>query len=245
MKNLRFLFLLTVFFSAIFFTGCNKDDDNSPEPQPEQNTTEYKAKTVKIPDAMAQSDDYGAQMTTAYLDMMNGMADYGDMLTPPGKSTKIHFKDGGTDTYTWDVNEDQDHYTITLKVREENDKTYWEMYINGTFDGLQLNNFLFIQAEEENDGSASTFVVYDPETGNKYMSIDWSTGNDGSVDMTFEVFEEMVLNAHVNADGSGSVEMKQWYMNVYITAFKAQWDATGHGQWWQYSNGAEIDSGSW
>jgi hypothetical protein len=245
MKSLKFFLMFATIFSFILFSGCSKDDNNQPQPQPEQNTKEYKAKKITIPDAMAQSDDYGAQMATAYINMVNGMATYGDMLNPPGKSCVTNFKDGGTETYTWDVSDDTGNYTITLKIWSAEGTTYWEMYITGKFEEYQMNNFKFIEATQSEDGSKSTFVVYDPETGNKYMSITWTTSSDGTLDLIFEVYNETFLHIQINADGSGSLELKEWQMNDYVTTFKIQWDASGHGQWWQYDNGEVSDSGSW
>jgi hypothetical protein len=241
MKNAKLLILFTAMLSAIFISGCKKDND---DPQPGQNAQEYHLKKVTIPDAMAQSNDPGAQMAVAYIDMVNGMASYSSMMTPPGKSSKMNYKDDG-ETYTWEVDDVSGTYTVTLKIRKTDYKTFWEMYITGTLDGHQLTNFKYIEAIQLNDGSGSTFTIYDLDTGQWYMDITWTDDGNGNFDLTFTVFEEMKLYISVSSDGSGWLEYSEWIMSAYQVTYKASWEASGHGQWWQYDNGVPTDQGTW
>ena len=239
MKKVSIFIFLSFLFSAILITGCKKDDD-----QPSQNATKYNDKTVTIPDAMSQSNDPGAQMAVAYINMINNMASYSAMMNPPGKSSMIHYKDDG-ETYTWEVDDASGKYTVTLKIWKSDYKTVWEMYVTGTLGGHQLVNFKYIDAFQLNDGTGGSLVVYDFDSGNWYMDITWTDDGNGNADLTFTVFEETKLHIAVHSDGSGSLEYSEWMMNAFWVTYKAQWKSSGHGQWWMYESGVTTDQGSW
>ena len=240
MKNFRFLMLFTAIFSFILFTGCEKDDVSDPG----GNTQEFQFKSITVPDAMSQSSDPGAQIAVAYINMINGMSSYQGMMHDPMKSAQIHFKDGG-DTYTWDVNDNSGNYTITMTISETTLKIAWDMYITGNMDGHDLVNFHYISAFQKKDESGSDFLVYDIETGNEYMDIAWNIMPDGSTVYEFEVFQETWLKVVVNADGSGSIELKEWENGTYVLTYKATWEASGHGQYWEYESGLVTNQGTW
>ena len=240
MKTLKILLLFTAIFSLILSSACKKDDNS-----PDNKARDYEVKTVQAPDAMAQSDDPGAQQATSYINMVNGMTGYGSMMTPPSKSTPVtNFKDGAGDVYIWEINEGNTHCTFTLKVSESATMYFWEMIIDGTLDGQVFNNFVYMRAEEAKDGSSSSFTVYDPETGGILMTMSWYESG-SSTHLTFEVPNSVLISMVVNADGSGSVEVKSWQNGQYVLEFRAEWDASGHGQWWEYSGGDIWDQGSW
>ncbi|MCF6170733.1 MAG: hypothetical protein L3J66_07150 [Bacteroidales bacterium] len=241
MKTLKFLALFTSIFSLVIVSSCKKDDDTDPN----KDAPNYKVKTVQVPDAMVQSSDPGAQQAASYINMVNGMAGYGSMMTPPSKRTSVtNFKDGGGDVYVWEINDGNTHCTFTLKVSESVTTYYWEMIIDGILEGQAFNNFTYLKAEEAKDGSSSSFTVYDPETGGILMTMSWY--DNGSVtNFTFEIPNEVLMAVNVNADGSGFVEVKSWQNGQYVLDFRAEWDASGHGQWWAYDGGVVIDQGSW
>lgn len=241
MKTLKFLVLLTSIFALILVTGCKKDDD--PEPV---NMPQYEVKTVEVPEVMAQSSDQGAQMTAAYISMVNSMSGYGAMMIPPSKSSVVtNLKVGGVETYTWTFEEGSDNFTITLTVEETSNKYYWKMEISGFIEGSQINNFTYMEAEEAKDGSSGKFTVYDWEEQGVMMETIWTEDGNGTFNFTFEVPNEILLSMVSYTDGSGSIEFKDWYNNQWLLEFAANWDATGHGQWWEYDEGILYAEGTW
>jgi len=242
MKTLRFLILFTTIFSLVIVSSCKKDDDTNPN----KDAPNYEVKTVQVPDAMTQSNDPGARQAASYINMVNGMAGYGGMMTPPSKSSPVtNFKDGTEDIYVWEINEGNTHCTFTLRVTETATKYFWEMIVDGTMEGQVFNNFTYLKAEETKDGSSSSFTVYDPENGGILMTMSWYESG-GATHFTFEVPDEIMMSVVVNADGSGSVEVKDWQNGQYVLEFRAEWDASGHGQWWEYDEtGAIWNQGSW
>lgn len=242
MKPTKLLILFTTIFSLIVVSGCKKDDD----PEPDNTAPQYEPKTVAIPDAMSQSQDPGAQMTVSYINMVNGMSGYSGMLVPPGKVTlATTFKDGGTETYTWEINDESGVYTVTLSVTETATMYKWEMTINGTVDGQTFVNFTYIKAEEAKDGSSSTFTLYDWDTQGIFMTLSWYENTDGSFQFTFEVPEDIIISMIAYPDGSGSIEIKEWEIGEYLLQFRAEWNSTGHGEWWEYYSGVLSDHGIW
>jgi len=59
------------------------------------------------------------------------------------------------------------------------------------------------------------------------------------------VFEEKKLHITVNNDSSGSLKYSKWDGSAFWVTYKAQWDATGHGQYREFEDGIQINEGSW
>ena len=242
MKQLNFLTITATIIFLLFSIGCKKDEETQPENQQAQ---EFNVKTATIPDAMSQSNDPGAQQSEAYINMMNSMAGYGGMLTPPNKSSQLSLKEGGTEVYTWEYNEGADNYTATLKITETGTLLKWEMIIDGILDSKQLNNFTYLMAEEYKDGSSNTFTVFDFDNpGSILMTMSWYESG-GTTYFTFEVPEDFKLTMEVHADGSGMLEAFEWTNGQYVLDFKAEWGTSGHGEYWEYNNGEIADHGEW
>ncbi len=242
MKTFRIIILFTTIFSMVFISSCKKDDDTNPN----NNAPQYQVKTITIPEAMAQSSDPGAQMAVNYLNMANNLAVYSNMMSPPKSAFVSQLKDGGAEIYTWDVNDgEKNNYSVTLKITETSEYIHWEMIIDGLFEGMQLHNFTFIMAEQYKDGSDNTFTIYDPENpGTVFMKFNWHE-SDGTFYLTIVVPGDIQVIIIVNADGSGSIEAKEWENGLYMLTYKAQWEASGHCEYWEYDNGEEINHGSW
>jgi hypothetical protein len=239
MKTFKSFFLLAIIFSLLLAAGCKKDDDSNPGGNDAPN---YEVKTVQVPDAMVQSNDPGAQQATAYINMMNGIAGYGTMMKRPSKSTHVtNLKDGGSDVYTWNIDDGNTHCTFTLTVTETVTIYKWKMVIDGIMDSQEFNNFTFIEAEEFKDGSNSKITVYDPDKGGILMKMSWYKTGD-TYHFTFEAPYQALITMEVNPDNSGIMEVSKWMNNQWVPEFKATWDASGHGNWWDYNSGA---TGSW
>ncbi len=242
MKTLKFLILFTTIFSLIIAPGCKKDDDVDPN----NNFTAYDIKTVTVPDAMAQSNDEGAQTANTFLSMANGMSGLWGMMTPPSKSTHItNLKDGGTEIYSWEINEGNTHCTITLTFIETATTYSWAVTIDGTLEGISLSNFTYIQAYSEKDEASGHMTLYNPEGSGVLMTQMWQELANGAFECITELPQSLLINVVTNEDGSGSVEVKDWINGQYVLDFRAEWDASGHGQWWEYIDGIIDEQGSW
>lgn len=241
MKTLKLLILMTGIISLVVVSSCKKDDDNNPN----NNAQQYETKTVDVPDGMAQSSDPGAQQATAYLNMVNSMATYGSMMTPPSKSTPItNLKDGGTEVYTWEVNEGMNNYTVTLTIIETLTMYNWEMSITGTIDTYTFTNFVYIRAETTKDGMNSSITLYEFDGSGIAMTMSWQDNGNGTTTFTFEVPGSIRLTVGVNADGSGWMDVYEWNGQSFYLDFRIEWNASGHGEWWEYIDGTISDSGS-
>ncbi len=244
MKTLKFLILFTTIFSLVIVSSCKKDDDV--DPNNNNDFTAYEIKTVTVPDAMAQSNDEGAQTARTFISMANSMSGYGGMMTPPSKSTPAtNLKDGGTELYTWEINDGDTHCTITMRFIETTTTYSWAVTIDGVLSGINLNNFTYIQAYSEKDETSGYMTLYDPEGSGVLMTQTWKElANDG-FEYILEMPQDLLITAIANGDGSGSVEVKEWMNGQYVLDFRAEWDASGHGQWWEYFDGIIDEQGSW
>lgn len=243
MKNLKIITLFAALILIILAAGCKKD-----EVSPDENNTlyVYEAKIIEVPDAMAQSSAAGAQETKNYILMVNSMSVYGAMLTPPEKSiSNTNTKDSGTETYSWDVNDESSNYTVTLNVTESETMVSWECIISGTMGDLIFNNFIYITAEEYKDGSSSRFTLFDFETSEINMDLSSKKQGDDIIGFTLEIPERGMILINVNNDESGSLEYKDWVNNQYLLTFASSWDASGHGEFWEYEDAVIVEHGFW
>jgi len=244
MKTLKLFILFTTIFSLVIVSSCKKDDDV--DPNNNNDFTAYEIKTVTVPDAMAQSNDEGAQTARSFIGMANSMAGYGGMMTPPSKSTFVsNFKDGGTELYTWEINDGNTQCTVTLTFIETTISYSWAVIIDGMVDGINLNNFTYIQAYSEKDETSGYMTLYDPEGSGVLMTQTWKELANGTFECSLEMPQDLLVTVVTNEDGSGSVEVKVWENGQYLLDFRAEWDASGHGQWWEYIDGIIDEYGSW
>jgi len=238
MKTLRILMI--AFLSVIIvFTGCKKDDDADPA------APEYQVKSVTIPADMQNSNNIGAQQATAYVNMANSFANVGAMMVPPAKSTLVeNLKDGTPWTYTWDIVDGDDNFSVTLTVTEDAIKYMWEFTITGIINGINVNNFVYLRGIEYKDGSYNSLEAWNPETGDLEFIWTW-TDTGGIFTMVLEFPGDFKIIAIVNPDGSGSLEYYDWANNQWVMSFRVIWTAAGTGEYWVYEDGIVVENDTW
>ncbi|MCF8403911.1 MAG: hypothetical protein K9H58_08200 [Bacteroidales bacterium] len=240
-------FYLLMLFSAtilLLISACSKDN-TEPSQEPTKDAPTFETKTVTPPDAMMESSDPGAQMAVSYISLANSFSGFAGMMTPPGGAPYKSTLEGEPWVYTWEFNEGQDVYFITLTILETTTHFEWNMLINGTLSGLVLTDFLYMDASQTLDGSSGEYTLYDPEEVGYVMKASWSTDAAGVYMLSFEIPEDVIIELVTNPNGSGEIATYEWNGNVKELTFEAIWDATGHGEWWEYFEGALSDHGTW
>lgn len=225
--------------------SCSKDDDDDQTQQQQQAAPQMEATIVELPQVMMESNDPGAQQATIYANMANSFAGFASMMVPPEKSISLKSTMGDPWVYTWEFSEGSDVYATTLTINETSTEYMWTMVINGTIGGMVLDNFMYMEASQMLDGSSGEFIMYDFEDQGAMMMVFWTTDSNGVYTVTFEVPNEMKIVMTSNPDGSGSVMMYEFYEVEYILEFQAEWDAAGHGEYWEYYEGELMDHGTW
>ncbi|MCB0807373.1 MAG: hypothetical protein KDC05_16390 [Bacteroidales bacterium] len=243
-KNLYFVWFV---LAMVIFTACSDKDD---DPQPSNNqqnseSPELQTVSVFIPDEMAQSDNPGAMQAVNYISIANSFTGFAAAITPP-KSSPV-FKSGldGPWVHSWTFDDGTDLYTVTLTITENSDGYSWDMVITGTLGGNVLENFTYMEAWQNQAGTSGSFAMYDPEGSGEMMQVSWNTSESGVYTCTFEMPQDMIIEIISNPDGSGEVTVNEWYEGAYELTFEAQWDATGHGEYWEYYEGEIVDHGTW
>jgi hypothetical protein len=232
----------------LLFTACSKNDDSTDTNPQQQNPPTYEAQIVTPPDAMIESSDPGAQEAVGYVNMANAFTGMGSVfMVPPTKSTgyKSTNDDGPPWVYSWDVTEGEDNYTITLTVDETPVIYTWKVVIDGVMEAIVYNNFTFMESIQAKDGSNGSFIMYDPGKSNIVLSAIWTKDQNGVYTTTFEMPENMKIVMVSYPDESGEISVYDWGETDWILSFRAAWDNTGHGEWWEYEDGDISDQGSW
>lgn len=246
MQKSNLLLAVVTLFLFSFMVSCSDKDDTEPQDQQTQQAPTIETQVVELPEAMTQSNDPGATQATIYVNMANAFVGWSSLMVPPEKSVALKsVMDGDPWVYTWDYSEGNDVYSITLTINETSTEYMWTMVINGTVDGMVLNDFMYMEASELLDGSSGTFVMYDWDTYGIGMMVSWSTDSNGVYTAVFEVPNEIKIETISNPDGSGSVKFYEFYETEYMLEFHAEWTAAGTGQWWEYYMGELIDEGFW
>lgn len=238
MKKLSYLMMAIAGLLLLLSTSCKKDNDTDPN---QNSTPQFELQEINVPAGLEQSSEPGALETMANIQLVKSISGFTAMMVPPGKSSGLNLKNGDPEIISWEFNQGSDNYTATLTVLETDTYIKWTMVIDGILDGKQVNNFTFLHAEEFKDGSPSTFIVYDIDNpGTIAMQITWYN-QAGTLYVTFEVPEETLITMEVHADGSGKVEVKEWYNGEYLLDYISEWDANGHGEAWDYNLGELVD----
>lgn len=246
MKIKRILSLLLSVILLTFVVSCSEKDETQPEEQQQKEAPQLTTQTVQVPETMAQSDDPGAQEATALVSIANAFSGFAGLMIPPPQKCGI-YKSTNDDpwTYTWEFNEGEDNYTVTLTIIETLTHYEWDMVINGVLDGLVLVDFIYMEATETLDGGSGSYYMYDPETQGPEMKVDWLTDSNGIYTVSFEIPEDVIIEMTSNLDGSGEVSEYDWFEGEYVISFRAVWTAAGTGEYWEYYEGELIDHGEW
>lgn len=247
MKKQRLLLLAVLSVMLLLFMGsCSKDDDadNTPSSQ-QQEAPQIETQIVELPQAMIESTDPGATQAAAYVNMANGFVGWSSMMVPPEKTNSLKSVSGDPWIYTWEYNDGADIYAVTLTILETQTQVEWTMVINGTMEGIVLNDFLYMEANELLDGSSGSFVMYDWELQGIALMTSWSTDSNGVYNVVFEIPDNFKIEMTSNPDGSGSVMMYEFFESEYILEFHAAWTADGTGEYWEYYEGELMEHGTW
>jgi hypothetical protein len=246
MKKQRLVLFTILSTMLILFLGsCSKDDDNDDQNQNQQKAPQMEVNVVEVPQAMLESTDPGAQQAVMFINMSNAFVGWSSMMIPPQKSGAYKSLKDGPWVYTWDFSEGANNYTITLTINETSTQLEWTMVINGTIDGMTLVDFLYMEATELLDGSAGSFIMYDPEEQGIGIMVSWSINSTDVYTCAFEIPNDIKIETTSNPDGSGSILVYEFYETEYFLSFQAEWTAAGTGQWWEYYMGELVDQGVW
>jgi hypothetical protein len=247
MKKTQLIFTAMALL-MIFFTACSKDDDSTDAQQQQHDPPTFSVHTVDPPDAMIESSDPGAQQAVGYINMANAFAGMGSIyMIPPQKSGgyKSTNGDGPPWIYSWEVNEGEDNYTVTLTVDETPVIYTWNVVIDGIMEAVVYDNFTFMESIQAKDGSNGSFTVYDPGKSIILISAIWTKDQNDVYTTTFEIPEGVKIVMVSYPDGSGEISFYDWGETDWILSFRAAWDNTGHGEWWEYEDGEISEHGLW
>jgi len=246
MKHYRILDLLLVLFIFGLIAGCSSDKSS----EPKEEAPQFVPKTISVPQNMQQSSDPMAQMAMNHIMTANAMSNFASFFTPP-PLLKTSDALGATD---WEKKWDQDGMTITLTATENDTGYQWEVKLDGTSQssGITYSNFIFLRIEQNKNGTAGKFTLYDFEnnTTDILMEWVWNTLPGDIFDFVGTFYDNGVPEAKIkiisNPDNSGELYFFEYINGTFVLEFKAAWTASGSGEWWTYDeNGNIVNQGSW
>jgi hypothetical protein len=242
----RFICLLAVVLILGLVSGCSKDKST----EPNESAPQFVPKTVTVPQAMQQSSDQMAQMSMSYISMANAMSNFASYFTPP----PLAKSNGGLDATGWEKKWQEDGMTVTLTASENDTGFQWIVKLDGTSlsEGTTFNDFTFLQIEQNENGTAGQFILFDFVNNTSEMAIHWVwtnyPGNPLYFVCTFydDGVPDTKLEITSNPDKSGELKFYEYINNVFVLDFHTSWTATGSGAWWSYDNLGNItDQGTW
>jgi hypothetical protein len=251
--------LCTWMIAAVFLigaAGCSSDDKSTGPGTGGGEAPEFGITNVSIPTAMTESSDPMAQMAVGFVGLANSFSGWFGFMTPPVTAAKVVATYGSQDG-PWVTTWSDGNLTVTVTVTETSDRYTWEVMANGSADGITYNNFTLIYAEVHKDGSQGSMEVYDPTTDQLVLSWNWSSAPDGTYHFTMTGYdtsallaaspnsETLQISVTVNPDESGGIEYRLGDGSSFELAFRAEWQSSGAGEWWNYSNGEITETGTW
>lgn len=246
MKYRKFFGLLLVLLSVGLIWGCSKDKPSEPEDEAPQ----FVPKTISVPPSLQQSSDPMAKMAMNYVNTANMMSNFASFFTPPGllKTSDMVVATG------WEKKWEQDGVTVTLTATENDTGYQWVVKLDGTSqtEGITYNNFTFLKIEQNKDGTAGKFTLFDFEqnTNDKFMEWVWNTLPGDILDFVRTFYDNGLPDTRIkitsNPDKSGELFFYEYVNGQFVLYFHVVWTASGSGQWWTYDNLGNItDQGSW
>ncbi len=243
----NYLLFALLMLTVSFFAGCSDDSPSGPE---SGDLPEFQAPTVNVPQAMKSSNDPGAIQTVAYVQMANSFNTYLTFFNPPaGALSKGTASQDDDWSYNWNVNDESGQYAVTLTVNRTEDGAEWKVAISGTFEGITVTKWIFIEGSQTTNGKTSLFTVYNPELAPAQVVVFEVTNVEDASNVqviTFLAPEDFKLELTGNPDFSGDLIAYEWINNAFVKQFTSTWTGTGSGSWISYNeDGTPEDHGSW
>jgi len=242
---LKHFIVMLLLFGLV--AGCSKDNPS----EPKEEAPQFVPKTVAVPEAMQNSSDPMAQMAMSYIGSANMITNFSAFFTPPGlMKTSANLGSTG-----WERKWEQDGITITLTATENDTGYQWSVKLDGTSQstGETYNNFIFLKIEQNKDGTAGRFSMFDPEedaSSGLIMEWVWSTLPGDVLDVIRTFYDDGIPAGRIkvlsNPDKSGELYFYDYVNGNFVMEFKATWTSSGTGEWWSYDSMGNVDShGSW
>ncbi len=246
MKYQKFIRLFVVVLILGLITGCSKDKSS----EPDGDAPQFVPKTVTVPQNMQQSSDPMAQMSVSYINMANAMSNLASFFTPPplAKSNSDLAATG------WEKKWQEDGLTVTLTATENDTGFQWIIKLDGTSqsEGIIFNDFTFLKIEQNTNGTAGQFMLFDFVNNTSELAIHWTWTNYAGNPLYFvctyydDGVPDTKLEITSNPDNSGELKFYEYVNDVFVLDFYTSWTASGSGAWWTYDAlGNVIDQGNW
>lgn len=255
MKNRsRMLLLLGVLMlSLTMVAACSDDDDNNnpttPQTQDPPSFPLTASGGVDLPDGLTGSSDAQAMTVAGYATMTNMFSAYlGFFAIPEDKAAAA----GAPWVYTWSIsNPPEIDLTITLTIDETEDAYTWVYTVDGYDEDGTYSDAVFYEAYAMQDGSSGYIHAYDIgySSSTPVLTWMWTESALGALTMEFVTYDEsepMRIVFGVDPDGSGDLNLYEWYEGAWRTAAYYEWTALGGGSYILYDyDGGENIVGSW
>ena len=235
--------MVIIIFSVLFIISCS-NDDNPVTPNENKEAKELGLKEIKIPEKLVQSNDPHAQMCVGAINMVNGFKGFSAMAKPPAETNLHKIVETNEDwTRTWTDGQ----LSVTMKYYENDVSFGWQLFFTGSDNNFTYSNWLAMKAEQKNDNSYGTLIIYKPVTDQVEFQWTWSQSQNGNSTFTMEIFGEdglpqTKIEVVSNSDESGEVTFYNYVNGSYTKQSKTTWTSTGTGHWAQYNEDGSIAS---
>lgn len=251
-RNMLFKGWALILMFAMLFSGCNKEEVDSPQNLAELSFDEQ-AIMDRLPEGLLASNDPKAQECVDMIEEALDMSEFRTNLVVPDYATPSAKKASG-DTWSWTFTYMGGIWTFYWTYDEDATKHYWTMEIQFG-DGERYD---YITAWENKDGSGGEVVysfnwvlIYEgdyDEYKDLHWTYTWSLDSSDAYHFTWtwdadtssEFYYLYNYQVVIYADGSG--ELDYYYFDALF--YHMEWDANGNGSW-QYYFGGQEQSGTW
>lgn len=230
MKKFRLNLLWAVLLGVALFTGCKKDDDDTPD-KPTGPSVAADPTIVEIPSAILNSTDPNLQMVAGYASLANTFSAWtGIFNNIPANATETELKSSGK-SWTWSDNQGN---SIWIEMVEGSIETTWRYFIKTAEMSAKAK---VIEATELKTGLGGSLYIYDytASVATPVISYLWTKSSTGAIDATLLLDyegEAIFFAFTTNTDGSGTFKAYVGASASGVQFISLTWNSQGKGSGW-------------
>lgn len=239
MKKLKYIICLLSF--VVLFSSCSNDDGPGPSAQSNKvGLFSENIRPITAPEKMKNSDDPKASEAVGILENANEFTDLENAFEIPEEAVKrdqpvaatnARISSNGYTIYEWRYGEEGNMISMIWQYSEPGNQELYEVFM-GVNDEDYILLYEVLQNKDGKKGSLNWFGV---------MKWNWEIKDNESYHIDFNYVDFISYKIISNKDLSGSIKV---YSNDALIQ-EYEWNKNGNGSWKKYSEGEEVDSGTW
>jgi hypothetical protein len=242
MSHKKWFLIFGAALMIVFLFSCSSDEENPVTPT-KPKPPEFTLKPFDFPAKMVQSADEMAKRAMTLAAECTAFDGTGCIFAAP-QNAQANKEESGDWEYQWITGT----LTQKLKMTAGSGRLTWQLYLNGSENGINYVNWRSMDAVQRSDQSNGHVYLY--RTGTQQISIEWvwyvlETNDYKYVKQLYDDPTEKI-EFTIMEDKSGKMErFVPSSKGGLVYDLRITWNADGTGAWWTYNEGVQTGYGTW